>query len=56
MTFREAQLSLQLMAEEKVGAPQRLAVLRELAREQKVAEGQAAVIGALQQESTGAVS
>ena len=56
MTFREAQLSLQLMAEEKVGAPQRLAVLKELAAEQKAAEAQAATIASIQQESEGALS
>jgi hypothetical protein len=46
VTFREAQLSLQLMAEERVGAPRRAEVAAEVASEDAAYEQSRKAAGA----------
>jgi hypothetical protein len=43
MTFREAQWSLQVLAEERIGAAQRAAMIASVAEERRAAEAQAAL-------------
>jgi hypothetical protein len=51
MTHREALLSLQLMAEERIGGPQRRAILEQVERENQAAEAAANAIKAIERGS-----